>query len=152
MQLRNPKDFWAGVLFAAIGITFAVVVQVYEYPIGNTRRMGPGFFPLAIAVILAIMGLVIVAKAFVTDGEAVSKFAWRPLLWILGGVVLFGVLVKTIGLVLGIVMLVLVSAYGGHEFKLKEQLIAATILAIGCTLVFVKGLKLAFPIWPIFLS
>ena len=152
MRLRNPKDFWAGVLFAVIGASFAIVVQVYEYPIGNTRRMGPGFFPLVIAVILAIIGLVIVAKAFVTDGEAVSKFAWRPLLWILGGVVLFGVLVKTIGLVLGIIMLVLVSSFGGHEFKLKEQLIAATILAAGCTLVFVKGLGLSFPIWPAFLG
>jgi len=152
MQLRNPKDFWAGVLFAVIGATFAIVIQVYEYPIGTSRRMGPGFFPLAIAVLLAIIGLVIIAKAFVTDGGAISKFAWRPLLWILGGVILFGVLVKTIGLVLGIVMLVLVAAFGGHEFKLKEQLIAATVLAIGCTLVFVVGLKLPFPIWPRFLG
>jgi Tripartite tricarboxylate transporter TctB family len=152
MQLRNPKDFWAGVLFMAIGAAFAIVIKVYEYPLGTTRSMGPGYFPLVIALLLALLGIIIVAKSLVTSGEPVSKFAWRPIIWILGGVVLFGLTAKTIGLALAIVLLVLVSAFGGHEFKIKEQLTAAVILAIGSVLVFVIGLKLPFPIWPDFLS
>jgi hypothetical protein len=66
--------------------------------------------------------------------------------------VLFGLTAKIIGLALAIILLVLVSAMGGHEFKVKEQVIAAIILAIGSVLVFVIGLKLPFPIWPDFLS
>jgi hypothetical protein len=152
MRLRNPKDFWAGILFALIGGAFAVVVKVYDYPIGTTRSMGPGYFPLVIGVLLSILGGIIAAKSLVTDGERVDKFAWRPLIWILGAVVLFGLTAKIIGLALAIILLVLVSAMGGHEFKVKEQVIAAIILAIGSVLVFVIGLKLPFPIWPDFLS
>ena len=148
MQLRNPKDFWAGTLFAGIGLIFALVIQQYEYPLGSARNMGPGRFPLIIAALLIVVGLVIIAKSLVSDGAKVSKFAWRPILFILGAVVLFGLTVKTIGLVLAIIMLVLVAGFGGHEFKLKEQLIAAVVLAIFCVLVFLKGLGLAFPIWP----
>ena len=152
MHLRNPKDFWAGVLFVLIGVAFIGVVKIYEYPMGTTRSMGPGYFPLMIASLLTILGLIIVAKSLVTDGEKVSKFAWRPIIWILGGVILFGLTAKIIGLALAIMLLVIVSAFGGHEFKVKEQLIAAVILAIGSVLVFVKGLKLPFPIWPPFLG
>jgi Tripartite tricarboxylate transporter TctB family len=152
MQLRNPKDFWAGVMFALIGVVFIAVIYKYEYPLGTARSMGPGRFPMMVAVALTLLGSIIVLKSFFSDGAKVGKFAWRPLLWILGGVVLFGLTVKTIGLALAIIMLVLIAAYGGHEFKLREQMVVALVLAVGCALVFVKGLKLAFPIWPIFFN
>jgi hypothetical protein len=152
MQLRNPKDFWAGVLFASIGAAFAIIVEVYDYPIGSARRMGPGYFPLVIAGLLTLLGVIILAKSFLTDGGQVSKFAWRPIIWVLGAVVVFGVTVKTIGFALAIILVVLISSFGGHEFKFKEQLIAAVVLAIGSVLVFVIGLKLPFPIWPSFLA
>jgi hypothetical protein len=46
----------------------------------------------------------------------------------------------------------MISSFGGHEFRWKEQLIAATVLAIGCVLVFKVGLKLPFPVAPEFLQ
>ena len=150
MQLRNPKDFWSGVMFAAIGFAFAIIVKVYEYPMGTASRMGPGYFPFVLGNALGVLGLVILLKSFLSDGERVSKLAWRPILWILGAVVVFGLTVKLIGLALAIIVLVLISAFGGHEFKLKEQLIAGVVLSIGSIAVFVYGLKLPFPIWPEF--
>lgn len=150
MHLKNPKDFWAGVMFALIGFAFAIVVKVYDYPMGTASRMGPGYFPYVLGLFLGGLGIVIIATSLATSGGPVSKFAWRPIAWILGAVVIFGLSVKLIGLFLGIIVLVMVSAYGGHEFKWKEQLIAAIILAVGSTLVFVKGLKLPFNVWPSF--
>jgi len=114
--------------------------------------MGPGYFPLVIAGLLTLLGVIILAKSFLTDGGQVSKFAWRPIIWVLSAVVVFGVTVKTIGFALAIILVVLISSFGGHEFKFKEQLIAAVVLAIGSVLVFVIGLKLPFPIWPSFLA
>jgi len=150
MQLRNPKDFWSGVMFAVIGFAFAIIVKVYEYPMGTASRMGPGYFPFVLGNALGVLGLVILLKSFLSDGERVSKLAWRPLLGILGAVVVFGLTVKLIGLALAIIVLVLISAFGGHEFKLKEQLTAGVVLSIGSIAVFVYGLKLPFPIWPSF--
>jgi hypothetical protein len=135
-------------MFAAIGFAFAIIVQVYEYPMGTPRRMGPGYFPFVLGIMLGVLGLIIVAKAWVTDGARITPFAWRPIVWILGGVIVFGLTVKIIGLALAIITLVLISSFGGHEFKLKEQLIAGVVLAAGSIAVFVYGLKLPFPIFP----
>lgn len=150
MHLKNPKDFWAGIMFAAVGFAFAIIVMLYEYPMGTASRMGPGYFPFVLGLILGALGVFIVLKALVTTGEPIGKFAWRPILWILAGVVFFGLTAKIIGLFLAIIGLVIISAFGGHEFKLKEQLIAAAILAVSSVLVFVYGLKLPFEIWPTF--
>jgi len=114
--------------------------------------MGPGYFPVVLAIIMAVLGLIISFMSLTTDGQPVDKFAVRPLIFILGAVVIFGLLVKALGIALGIIVLVMVSAYGGHEFKFKEVLITAIILAVSSVLVFVYGLKLPFPIWPEFLG
>lgn len=153
-KLRNPRDFWSGVIFIALGAAFAIIAKgdpfgIFPgYPIGNASRMGPGYFPFVLASILAVLGVIITFTSIASHSEPVEKFAIRPLIFILGAVVLFGVLVKFLGIALGIVVLVVVSAYGGHEFKLKEVLIMSIILAISCVLIFVYGLKLPFPIWP----
>jgi Tripartite tricarboxylate transporter TctB family len=152
MHLKNPKDFWAGVMFAAIGIAFAVIVKYYGYPMGNASRMGPGFFPFYLGILLGLLGIAIIVESFATSGGPVGKFAWKPLLWILGAVVAFGLIAKIAGLAVSIVMLVAVASYGGHEFKLKEVLISGVVLAVFSVLVFVKGLKLSFPIWPPFVA
>ena len=150
MKLKNPKDFWSGVMFAAIGFAFAIIVQAQEYPMGSAARMGPGYFPFVLGIILGLLGVAIIVESFATSGEAVSKFAWRPLIWVLGAFVVFGLTAKLLGLAIAIVLLVVISSYGGHEFKLKEVLISSVILATGSVAVFVWGLKLPFQIWPEF--
>ena len=151
MHLRNPRDFWAGIMFAAIGFAFAIVVKAAAYPMGTASRMGAGYFPFVLGLILGVLGLIIVAKALVSDGAPMAKFAWKPLFWILGAVVFFGLTAKILGLALVIVALVLIASFGGHEFRLKEQLIAGVILSACSIGVFVYGLKLPFPILPVFL-
>ncbi|MBI3715093.1 MAG: tripartite tricarboxylate transporter TctB family protein [Betaproteobacteria bacterium] len=152
MKLKNPKDFWSGVMFCLIGFAFAAVVKIYDYPMGTPARMGPGYFPFALALILGFLGVAIIIESMVTSGEAVSKFAWRPLFWVLGGFVVFGLTAKLLGLVIAIILLVVISSYGGHEFKWKEAIISSIILAVSSVAVFVYGLKLPFPIWPEFLG
>jgi hypothetical protein len=157
-KLRNPRDFWAGLIFFAVGAAFAIIAigdpfGIFPgYPIGSASRMGPGYFPFVLATIMAVLGLIIAFLSLTTDGQPVEKFAVRPLIFILGAVVIFGLLVKALGMALAIIVLVMVSAYGGHEFKFKEVLITAIILAVSSVLVFVYGLKLPFPIWPEFVG
>jgi hypothetical protein len=149
-KIRNPRDFWAGVIFLGIGIGAAIVG--YDYPMGTGGRMGAGYFPMVLSVMLSILGLIIMIGGFITDGPPVDKFAIKPLFFILLGVVIFGLLAKLMGLAISILALVVVSGFGGHEFRWKEGLIAGFILAAFCVLVFVYGLKLPFPVWPSFLS
>jgi len=157
-KLRNPRDFWSGVIFFALGAAFAIIAKgdpfgIFPgYPIGSASRMGPGYFPFVLATILAVLGLIITFLSIATHSEPVEKFAIRPLIFILGAVVIFGLLVKVLGFALGIVVLVMVSAYGGHEFKFREVLIMGIILAVCSVLIFVYGLKLPFPVWPEFVG
>ena len=152
MKLKNPKDFWSGVMFLIIGFSFAIVVKSYEYPKGTGARMGPGYFPFVLGCILGLMGVAIIVESLATEGGPITKFAWRPLFWVLGAFVIFGLTAKWLGLVIAILLLVIISAYGGHDFKLKETIISSVILAASSVGVFVYGLKLPFPIWPTFIT
>jgi hypothetical protein len=62
--------------------------------------------------------------------------------------VVYGYLMKPLGLVLATGALVYISAFGGHEFKWKEVTILYAALVVFSVLVFVKGLTLPFPLWP----
>ena len=151
-MIKNPKDIWSGVMFASIGFAFAIIVKVYEYPMGTASRMGAGYFPFVLGIIMGLIGIVILIQSFASEGPRISKFARKPLFWILGAVVVFGLIAKSAGLALSIIILVALSSYGGDQFKVKEVVISSLILAVFSVGVFVYGLKLPFPIWPPFIT
>jgi hypothetical protein len=81
-------------------------------------------------------------------GLMFAAFGERSLWVILFAVVIFGYVLKPLGLVAAVVLLVAVSAWGGHEFKWKEVTILSVALAIFAVLAFVKGLGLPMNVWP----
>jgi hypothetical protein len=151
MKIKSPKEFWAGVMFIAFG-GFAVVWSLTHYQMGTAVRMGPGYFPVMLGGLLAVLGLAVLIEALVVKGPLVPKFRFRPLLLISLGCVAYGYLMKPLGLILATVVLVFVSAFGGHEFKWKEVAVLSVILVLFSVLVFVKGLTLPFPICPDFIE
>jgi hypothetical protein len=151
MKIKGPKEFWAGLMFMAFGLFFLVWAQM-NYQMGTAVRMGPGYFPSVLGGILAVLGLLILVDAFVEEGPKVPRFHFRPILFILAACLAFAYLLKPLGLVLSIVALVFIGAFGGHEFKWREVAILAIAMVIFSVLVFVKGLTLPFPIWPAFMD
>jgi putative tricarboxylic transport membrane protein len=147
MKIKSPKDFWAGLMFLGFGLFF-VIWAMTHYQMGTAVRMGPAYFPTLLGGMLAVLGLIVFAGSFAIDGPPVPPFALRPLILISLGCVLYGYLMKPLGLVGATAALVFVSAAGGHEFKLKEVLILFVVLIIFSWAVFVKGLTLPFPMWP----
>jgi hypothetical protein len=147
VKIKSPKDFWSGLMFIAFGLFF-LIWGVTHYQMGTAVRMGPAYFPAVLGGLLAVLGIAVLANGLVTAGPPVPKMYFRPVFFITLGVVLYGYLMKPLGLLLATGALVYVSAYGGHEFKWKEATILFVILAAFSWLVFVKGLTLPFPIWP----
>jgi putative tricarboxylic transport membrane protein len=84
--------------------------------------------------------------------SALWRPATKPLVLISAACVVYGYLMKPLGLILSTAILVFVSAYAGHEFKWREVLILYAILVVFSLLVFVKGLTLPFPICPQFME
>lgn len=161
MNIKSQKDFFSGLMFMAVGIAFAWGATTYK--VGDGARMGPGYFPLMLGVLLAILGAVITFKAMVVEtegGDRIGAWAWKPLFFIITANVIFGVLlgglpsfkVPAMGLIVGIYALTFIAAMAGEEFKFKEVLILATVLAIISYLAFIVLLKLQFPVWPAFIT
>lgn len=161
MNIKSQKDFFSGVMFCVVGGAFAFGAT--KYSIGQGARMGPGYFPLLLGVILAILGAIILFKSLVVEtegGDKIGKLAWKPLGYIIAANLLFGILLgglpsiklPAMGLVLAIYGLTFVVSYAGERVNLKEVFVLATILSIGSYMAFVVLLKLQFPVWPTFIT
>lgn len=160
--IKSQKDFYSGVMFTAVGLTFAIGAN--NYTIGTSARMGPGYFPLMLGIVLALLGMGVIFQGVTSktaeDGDKLGSFSWRPLVFIIGANILFGILIgglpsiglPPMGMVAAIYALTIVSSLAGDTFKLKEVLILSTILSIGSYLAFIKLLALQFPVWPTFIT
>jgi hypothetical protein len=147
MKIKSPKDFWSGLMFVASGLFFAIWA-ITHYQMGTAVRMGPAYFPTMLGGLMVALGLIILVGSLAIQGPKVPPFLFRPLLMISLGLVLYGYLMKPLGLVGATAALVYVGALGGHEFRWKEVTILYVILILFSWLVFVKGLSLPFPLWP----
>jgi hypothetical protein len=147
MQIRNQPDFLSGLLFLIVGTAAALYASRYE--LGTAYQMGPGFFPVILGSLLAALGLIILVRSLLPnqEEEKVEPISFRPLLWILGSVILFGALLLNVGIVLATAILVIVSSLASREFNLRYVIPTAVVLAAGCYLIFIYGLGLPIPTW-----
>ena len=160
-MIKSQKDFFSGLMFALVGGGFAWGAT--NYTIGTGARMGPGYVPLLLGIFLAVLGAFIMFYSLVEhteDGEPIGSFAWRPIVYILGANVVFGIFlaglpslgVPALGLIAAIYALVIIASKAGDTFVLKEVLILATVLSVGSYLAFIVLLKLQMPVWPTFIT
>ena len=147
MPIRNPRDFWSGVLFTLLGVGALAIGS--QYTLGTAARMGPGYFPRILGILLIVLGVAIALRALRIRGEAMPRFRVRPLVVVLGSVVLFGAIVRPLGVALSTVILIVVASAASSEFRPRESLLAGLLLAALAVGVFVVGLQLQLPIWPL---
>ena len=157
-KIGDKKDFSAGIMFIALGTFFALwatqndflkdFLGITGYPMGTAVRMGPAYFPTILGWILAVLGVIVLARSFFLEGEEPRKTNFRPLLLVLGAVFLFGFLLGTAGLVVASFVLVFVSSTGGWDFRWKEQLVNAVVMTAANVAIFYYGLGLPFKLFP----
>lgn len=152
MQIKNQQDFWSGVMFVALGAGFATLAT--RYSVGTSQRVGPGYFPFWLGVLLAALGLVVLLGSLrrrAPEG-AIERFNWPIALIITGSVVITGVVLNTLGLFASIFLLVLLSSIASHVFSWKVAVINGLFMSLFVWVAFVKGLGIIFPLWPGFLT
>ena len=161
MNIKSQKDFFSGLLFIVVGIAFAVGANTYT--VGTGARMGPGYFPLMLGVLMAVLGAAITVNALILetrDGDKIGAWAWKPLFFIISANLVFGLMlgglpsikVPAMGLIFGIYALTFIASLAGEEFNLKAVTVLATILALMSYVAFILLLKLQFPVWPTFIT
>ena len=160
-MIKSQKDFFSGLMFAIIGGGFAWGAT--NYSIGTGARMGPGYFPLLLGILLAALGAFTVFYSLIEhteDGDKIGTFAWRPIIYILGANVIFGILLAGLprlglppmGLIAAIYALTIIASKAGDVFKFKEVLMLATFLSVLSYFAFIKLLSLQMPVWPTFIT
>ena len=160
MAIKSQQNLVAGLMFSITGAAFALGAR--EYDMGTAGRMGPGYFPLVLGVILAVLGILIAFQSFGSqrrESEDIGDIAWRPLCFIIGANLIFGLLlgglpslgIPAMGLIVAIVGLTFVAMMAS-EFCIKRAVILSAILAVGSYFVFVKMLGLTFQVWPWFVG
>ncbi|WP_428420071.1 tripartite tricarboxylate transporter TctB family protein [Methylibium sp.] len=153
MKIKSQRDFVSGVMFVAIGAGFAIGATTYSF--GTSAKPGPGYFPLLLGVILALLGALVLFKALTIEsdgGDPIGAIAWKPLLYIVGTVALFGWALPHLGMFIALPILVVVAARAGDEFHWGEALVNAALLTVGSWVIFIYGLNLTIPLRPSFLG
>ena len=161
MKIKSQKDFFAGVMFTVVGVAFAWGATTYN--VGTGARMGPGYFPLMLGIVMAVIGLIIMFTGLTVEtatGDPIGKWAWKQVFFILGANLAFGVLlgglpsfgIPAMGLIIAIYALVLIAAQAGSKHALPSVLALATVLAVGSYIAFIWALKLQIQVWPTFIT
>jgi hypothetical protein len=140
-------------MFLVTGIVFAWGATTYSF--GSSANPGPGYFPFGLGILLALLGGVVLFKALTIEsegGDPVGKFAWKPLITIVGAIVVFGIALPRLGLAVTLPLLITITSLAGDEFHWKDVLINCVVLTVGSWAIFILGLKLVIPLWPTFIT
>jgi hypothetical protein len=151
-RIRNQQDVASGLIYVVAGAGFSL--GALNSTIGEAARMGPGWFPFWVGILLVAVGFATGAAGMraAAPEQKVKRPELRSIAWILGSVVLFGLLLQPAGLVLSLVALVIVSSMASHEFSWKGTLLNTAVLVAFSVGAFIKGINLQIPLWPAFLG
>lgn len=147
ISIRSPRDFCAGLIFLFFGALAAYIAR--DYPMGSAVRMGPGYFPYLLGILLALLGVVICIKSLLIHGERIESANLRALLLVLGAVGVFAGTIENAGIVIATALLVGVGAAASPESRLHEVAILIVFLLALAVGVFTYALGLPFKIFPV---
>jgi len=153
VKIKSERDFWSGLMFIVVGVVFAVGAG--NYSLGSSARPGPGYFPLLLSIIMAILGAIVLFKSLTIEtegGDKIGAFAWKPLTVIVVAIAVFGALLPRLGMVVTIPILIVITSLAGDEFGWKGVAANSVVLTFGSWVIFVWGLKLTIPMWPWFIQ
>lgn len=145
-RLRN-QDALAGALLMAFGLLSLYLAA--GFPMGTAAHMGPGYFPKVVGVGIVILGLVILGRGFLQESEALPRFHWRPIVMVVGGIVLFGLFIDRLGLFVSAFMLIVLARLGGPDRSgYVEILLQYALASIGVAVIFIYLLQIPIPLLP----
>ncbi|MBU6437674.1 MAG: tripartite tricarboxylate transporter TctB family protein [Betaproteobacteria bacterium] len=164
--LVRRKDQVGGLLLLVVG--GGAALQSTHYSLGTLGRMGPGYFPLTLSVLLMVCGVLVFVGSLLRQPAVAEQApsAGGPVLhaephpahgsgplfdvraWgcVLGGLASFIVLGQYGGLLPASFAVVFISALGDRQNSWRMALLLALILTVVAWLLFGVALKLNMPL------
>lgn len=144
-QLIGNTDFLSGLMFLLFGA--AAVYFARDYPMGTAMRMGPGYFPVYLGILLMLIGVVIGVRGALASGERMGRWALRPLLVLGVAIIAFAWTMDTLGFIPALAVVIVGSTLAGHEFRWLEVLLLTAVLILGAVAIFIYGIELPYPLF-----
>lgn len=141
---RDIRDVLGGLLLIVVGLFAAIYAQRYE--LGSLQRMGPGYFPVALGVILAILGVFVLIPALFREGTSI-KVQWKSLVWVIIGLLIFAILLNVLGLIITSILAVIASAMPS-DLNWRSKIVLGIAISVITYLIFSFGLGMIIPVWP----
>jgi len=150
LHLLARKNVLAGLMFIAIAALGLWVSR--DYPIGTALRMGTGYVPRLLCWILMGLGAAILVQGLREKDAPPERTSWRqlmPIVVVTTSLIAFALAIEQLGLVLSIMLLVGIGAIAARDIKIWELLLAAVVLITLSYAIFILGLGLTIPVWPV---
>ena len=142
---RTRKDLVAGLIFIGFGSLFALGATSFDF--GDPVRPGPGFYPLVVGVLLAVLGIAIIVRSAVEEDDGpVTMPSWRAVALIVGGLLVFALTVRGAGLVPATFLAALLASLASRNTQPLGALVMAAGLTALSVLIFVVALNLRLPL------
>jgi putative tricarboxylic transport membrane protein len=146
LSLRGTIDFYSGLLLVSAAACCMWLVS--DLDVGSAREMGPAYFPLMVACLLAAMGLILIGRGVLVRGPAVQGFELRPLFFVIASFAAFGGLITVAGLIPAILAQVAIAHFASSETRPLESLLFGTALAAFSAILFVYLLRIPVSLFP----
>jgi hypothetical protein len=150
LHILARKNVLAGLMFIAIAALGLWVSR--DYPVGTALRMGTGYVPRLLCWILMGLGAAVLIQGLREKGAPPERVTLRQLLPIgvvSASLIAFALAIEQLGFVLSVLLLVGVGAGAARDIKIWETLAAAVVLVVLCWAIFILGLGLTIPVWPV---
>lgn len=138
----DPAEAACGAIFIGFGAFFAL--QSFGLEIGTAFRMGPGYFPLVLAIVLILLGGVIFFRATRVQDDVIGAIAWRGIFFILPAPIFFGFTVRGLGFVPALFFSALIAAFASHKMSPLMAVVISAAITVFSVAVFNYGLGLPF--------
>jgi hypothetical protein len=146
VRVKNPQDFWAGILFIAFGGLALWLGR--NYAMGTLSKIGPGFLPVVLSIGLLGVGGVLALRALAAEGPAIEKSQVLPQFFILAAIAVFAFGIERLGLALTVMAVAVTASLARSGMRWLEVIALAIGLAVLCVLLFVQLLGQPFMVWP----
>ena len=151
LTIKNPQDFWCGLLFLGLGALAIYLSR--DYVMGSALQMGPGYFPTWLGGILMGFGVLIGGLAFKIEAEdnlglGLGEWAWRPWLVLTAALALFALMMEAdIGFVPSLIVLIIGCALAHKDVHWRETLVLSICVTAGAVAIFSYGLGMPYPLF-----
>jgi len=108
--------------------------------------MGPAYFPSVLGGLLVLIGTISIIRSLVVSGTPIGALGYKGLSLVIGSTLLFGAIVREVGLIIALPLLVIIAAYASTRFRWGPTIVMACGLTLFCTLVFIKALGIPLPV------